>query len=219
MRKHGWIAAIGIGVLTVTGLTWADGPTPTTGPTTKIPGAAGIAARDAPTLVPTRKIPRRAPLQVPRPDGLPRWPPVRVCPDPKAMALTFTRLSRDPGYSSRGRIRVAGRVQNVGNAAFVSDPLQAIIYLSVVHQGVRLPDVKAQRNLARLDPGATVGLSFETDWDISSEFPPTISLHIGYDPDIYIDGNPNNDDCNQRNNETELTGETIRSSWSDYTVE
>lgn len=49
---------------------------------------------------------------------------------------------------------------------------------------------------------------------IRTEFPPTYTLLISYDPDIYLDANKNNDDCNRNNNKKELTGAEINRLWS-----
>ena len=42
-----------------------------------------------------------------------------------------------------------------------------------------------------------------------SEFPYSYRVSIGYDPDIFIDSNPNNDDCNMGNNSAEFGGMAI----------
>lgn len=63
-----------------------------------------------------------------------------------------------------------------------------------------------------MDQAVTV--MFERPWNISSpaegEFPPSYMLEIGYDPDIRIDGNPNNDDCRLGNNRLERSGAEVR---------
>ena len=56
-------------------------------------------------------------------------------------------------------------------------------------------------------------LSWERDWNSSSpsegEFPNSYRLLILYDPDIYMDANKDNDDCNQNNNKKERSGTEI----------
>ena len=56
-------------------------------------------------------------------------------------------------------------------------------------------------------------MSYEREWNSSSptegEFPPDYIVKISYDPDILIDGNPDNDDCNPGNNEVTRSGAGI----------
>ena len=58
--------------------------------------------------------------------------------------------------------------------------------------------IVAQKPITNLAPGASLTLSWERDWNSSSpsegEFPNSYRLLISYDPDIYMDGNDNNDD-------------------------
>jgi hypothetical protein len=49
-------------------------------------------------------------------------------------------------------------------------------------------------------------VSYETLWDVAFEFPPSYRLAIGYDPDIFTDGNEENDDCDLEGNSRELRG-------------
>lgn len=71
----------------------------------------------------------------------------------------------------------------------------------------------ARREFTSLASGATTTVHFQRAWDASSpaegEFPPTYKLVISYDPDIFIDGNPKNDDCTQRNNQLVRSGQAI----------
>jgi hypothetical protein len=61
-----------------------------------------------------------------------------------------------------------------------------------------------------LTPGQTVTLVHHRNWNGSSpaegEFPSTYRLMVGYDPDIFINGNPKNDDCVNTNNRKERSG-------------
>lgn len=71
----------------------------------------------------------------------------------------------------------------------------------------------AQVPFQNLAPAQEVNLVYERNWDAASpaegEFPPTYRLLIGYDPDILLDGNPNNDDCNSNNNQLERSGADV----------
>lgn len=187
--KNGWIAAIGMAVLTVGSAAWAQVPGPT----------------------------------LPKPDPRPTIPGIRPtiplpiklleCRDPKAMGVKFAVISKDPAWpTTRGKIRITGEVKNVGNAAFESDPRQASAQLLEERPGVRA-EMKAQQNIARLNPGQSINLNYDRAWDVATEFPPKFILMIVYDPDIYIDANKKNDDCNRNNNQAELTGQTINKGW------
>ncbi len=136
--------------------------------------------------------------------------------DPAAFEIRFEIVRRDSQF--RGRIRITGVVKNIGNKAFQSDPNQAAAYLYQLPPGVPPATatggtIVAQQKISNLAPGATINLSWERDWNSSSpnegEFPPSYRLLISYDPDIYMDANKNNDDCNQNNNKKERSGTEI----------
>jgi hypothetical protein len=142
----------------------------------------------------------------------PKVPPIVLCMDPAAQSLTFQVLSGDSRHTD-GRIRITGVVKNVGNRVFESDPRQATVAIYETHPGERQGTIKAQQSIARLAPNATITLTFERPWSLSAEFPPTFALMITYDPDIYLDANKNNDDCNRNNNKKELSGDEINRRW------
>jgi len=197
--KSGWITAISIAILAVGTTTWAGGPG---GPTVPGPAASpGLGERlkeqERKELLPKPKFP---------------IPLAKECRDPAADSLTFQVLSRDRAHPTQGRIRLTGMVKNVGNVAFESDPRQASAQLTEQSPGGR-PAIRAQQNIANLAPNATITLTHELAWDTAREFPPTFTLLLSYDPDIYLDANKKNDDCNQNNNRKELTGEQINRGW------
>jgi len=151
--------------------------------------------------------------QVPGPKVKPTIPlPVKECRDPAAQSLTFVVLSRDAAHPTRGRIRVTGVIRNIGNAEFVSDPRQAKALLAETPPGGH-PTVRAEQAIARLAPGASLTLNYETTWDTAREFPSKFTLRVDYDPDILSDANRKNDDCNSNNNSRELSGEQINRGW------
>lgn len=47
------------------------------------------------------------------------------------------------------------------------------------------------------------------NWDASLEFPPDFTLTLEYDPDLFVDGNPHNDDRNSFNNSVTKPGSEI----------
>ena len=143
----------------------------------------------------------------------PKKPFIKECGDPAAQSITFQVISRDAGHKTQGRIQITGVVKNVGNAVFESDPKQATVALYETPAGGR-GTVKAQQSISHLEPNAVITLKYETNWSTSVEFPPTFMLLISYDPDIYLDANKKNDDCNQNNNRKELPGSEINRGWS-----
>lgn len=89
-----------------------------------------------------------------------------------------------------------GTVVNRGSAEWVSGTDQQIANLS--QDGT----IKAVARFPRLNAGARVNTSFARvqRWMPSEEFQPGFELRISYDPDIFIDGNEHNDDCQMGNN-------------------
>jgi hypothetical protein len=162
----------------------------------------------------SRTITAVKPATVVRPGTLRPFP--RDCMDPAAVEIRFDIVRR---YSQfRGRIRITGVVKNIGSKAFQSGPGQAKAYLYQLPPGVPCPNatggtVVAEKGFTNLAPGAVITVSWERDWNSSSpsegEFPNCYRLLISYDPDIYIDGNDNNDDCNQNNNKKDRSGTEI----------
>ncbi len=137
--------------------------------------------------------------------------PVNVCPDPAAYQILFEMVRRFTQF--KGRIRIVGVVKNVGGKDFRSNSEQASAHLYEGFPGGRF-NLVAHRPFANLAKGAEIRVTYERDWNISSpaegEFPPTYRLLIVYDPDITLDGNKDNDDCNSRNNKKERSGSEIR---------
>ena len=136
-----------------------------------------------------------------------RFPPIVLrCPvDPAVVSLDFRIASRTSTY--RGTVVITGVVRNLGSQAYITGAGQQAVYL---YEDRRLV---ATRPFANLASGAAVSIAYARSWDASSpaegEFPPTYKAVIGYDPDIYIDGNPQNDDCSQLNNQLSRSGSAI----------
>jgi hypothetical protein len=135
------------------------------------------------------------------------------CPDPAATEIRFSIVRSYTQFKKR--IRITGIVKNIGRQPFVSGPNQASAHLYEMPLGSSSGRLVAQRAFRNLNPGATVQVFYERDWNSSSpsegEFPPNYKLLIVYDPDIYMDANKKNDDCNQRNNKKERSGVDINS--------
>lgn len=76
------------------------------------------------------------------------------------------------------------------------------------------PGVEVARvDFTNLAAGQTLSISYTRSWDASSpaegEFPPDYRLVLSYDPDLFIDGNENNDDTNSSNDTLERNGQGI----------
>ena len=133
-------------------------------------------------------------------------PPIYSCGiDPSAARVDFQILSRTTQF--RGRVRVTATVKNVGNRDFISRAGQqtALLYSDRT--------LIARRDFINLAVGQSFTFSYDRNWDSSSpaegEFPPNYRLIVTYDPDIYIDANPQNDDCSQANNDRTRSGSDI----------
>jgi hypothetical protein len=141
--------------------------------------------------------------------------PIRIipqCADPAATAVDFTMLSRSTTSRFQGRVRITGKVKNLGAQAFESRPGQQSIQLVETPLGGR-PRIVATLPFVNLAPNQEISVSFDRSWDASSpaegEFPPNYKIVLSYDPDIYIDGNTKNDDCVSTNNTRERSSADI----------
>lgn len=122
-------------------------------------------------------------------------------PDPRADSIDFELVAVES--DTTGVVRVTGVVINNGQSAFESGEGQQDVFL---YEGEQLV---ATQPFVNLDVDETVEVVYERDWNVSSEFKPSdYRLVISYDPDIRLDGNPDNDDCATDNNElTRGTGD------------
>jgi len=135
---------------------------------------------------------------------------LRRCPDPAVTAVDFQVLSQN---NFKGRVRIIARMKNVGQKAFLSNPTQQALHLYQTYPGASGGTLVANRTFGNLKPGQTFAISYDRNWNASSpsegEFPPSYRAIISYDPDITMDSNPNNDDCNGSNNSMEKSGTAI----------
>ena len=78
-----------------------------------------------------------------------------------------------------------------------------------------IPKVVAYQTFQYLKVNQKIIFSYTREWSKGSpaegEFPPRYKLVISYAPDLYTDGNRNNDDFNTLNNEFEKSGSEINS--------
>jgi hypothetical protein len=148
-------------------------------------------------------------LAAPPPGGgvtVPGSRPGAICsgPDLAAKEIKFQVIRRTSKFA--GRVRITGIVRNVGTKAYISSPGQQNVILYEVDGTKRLVGDKPFQNLR---PGQEAKVVFERDWSASNEFPPKYVMEIGFDLDIFLDGNLNNDDCDPSNNKLERQGEAI----------
>jgi len=129
--------------------------------------------------------------------------------DLNAMAINFTVVSCTDKF--KGTVRIEGVVKNTGGLNYTSGANQQAALLYEDNGG--RPRLVATKVFQNLTPGQEVKVSYTRAWYKSSpaegEFPPKYILVISYDPDIYIDGNDNNDDSNSSNNRMEKSGREI----------
>ena len=117
--------------------------------------------------------------------------------------IDFTLVTQ--ASPTTGTVRIDGVVENKGGSTFDSGAGQQSVQL---YEGTAITPV-AQQNFEDLAVGATVTVSYTLDWTTSTEFPPTYRVYINLDPDIFIDGNENNDECPVTDNAMEVTGAQI----------
>ena len=121
---------------------------------------------------------------------------------PKARSLELSLVARTT--ETTGRVRITGTLVHSG-PPFRSSPGQQSLRLYEVSAEGHADQVAA-RAFEDLDAGDTVTVTYERNWDAAMEFAPSYQLRITYDPDIFIDGNEENDDCNLDNNGLDRAG-------------
>ncbi|MCC5999960.1 MAG: hypothetical protein JJU19_03745 [Pararhodobacter sp.] len=138
------------------------------------------------------------PITVPELQPRTPIPPMRIppeirdsrgaCPD---LAVSLRQAPR-----ADGTILITMTVRNVGTADYISGPNQQLLH---VNTGGRTPRTYPFQNMRRGESRSWHEVHHPF------EFPATYRVHIAFDPDIRIDGNPMNDDCNPNNNAATLT--------------
>lgn len=122
-------------------------------------------------------------------------------PDLKADRIEFTIVSAEAG---RAVARITGVVRNNGTSDFESTPGKQSI---AMFEGRRF---LADRSFQTLKAGQEARVDFELEFDPNHLDPPAIyELAIIYDPDIFQDGNPANNDCDRNNNRIQRSGSRI----------
>ena len=123
------------------------------------------------------------------------------------LAAESLEVTVDKVSATEGTIFLRGTVKNIGGD-FVSGEGQQKVYLTEKYPGGQSTTV-AQKAFTVLSAGAIIELKYSRQWRTSAEFPPEYTLRISYGPDIYLDGNDQNDDKNMNNNSRKITGAQI----------
>lgn len=123
-------------------------------------------------------------------------------PDPAAIDLQFEEVELlGIGF---GTVRITGIVENLGPADFDSSQGQQSVQLWEDQSMV------AETPFVDLAVGEQVKVTYDRTWSKSDEFKPRrYTVLLSYDPDIFIDGNQGNDDCDLDNNEAMRGTEAI----------
>jgi hypothetical protein len=123
-----------------------------------------------------------------------------------AEVINFSVVRADGEFS--GTVKIEGVVRNAGTSDYTSNLNQQLALLYEQNPG-GIPKLVATQPFRDLPVNTTIKVAYTRKWDRSQEFPPTYTLIISFDPDIYIDGNNNNDDSNTANNKISKSGEAI----------
>ncbi len=107
-----------------------------------------------------------------------------------------------------GIVTITGTIKNIGDDFRSSEGRQAVHLLEKPAGSGKsiMLDIK---EFTDLDTGETLEVSFQREWYAGMEFPPSFIVRVSYDPDIYLDGNEQNDDSNNGNNAIERSGQEI----------
>lgn len=116
------------------------------------------------------------------------------CPNPAIVELQVGIIRKDPRNRFQGTIQLKAVLKNIGTANYVSRSNQQSVQ---IHQGRRL--LKNER-FGNLRKGEVKIIAVQMPWNAAGEFQQNLKASIVYDPDIRMDGNKQNDDCNMRDN-------------------
>lgn len=147
-------------------------------------------------------------------------------PDPAIVKIDV----RKSASSGKGYLTVVAAVQNAGTGDFVSNPDQAAIMVQVYdarQSGASAYTTVKLQKVSRLNKGASLNVRGDryridnfiewghrtaTSGECQAEREAIV--YMNYDPDIRMDGNPRNDDCNANNNRrTETVPFMVQCPW------
>ena len=100
---------------------------------------------------------------------------------------------------------IRGQLKNVGTADYVSRRNQQVLFLHEARKAHHISDW----HFSRLNRGQVKNVHVPVINHPGGEFVPAYELALSFDPDIYMDRNPANDDRNRRNNQATLSSRTL----------
>ena len=125
----------------------------------------------------------------------------------EAISFSITKTTQWEGTAT-----ITGTIKNIGDH-FSSGTGQQAIYLYERNLGTpttQQGNLVATKSFSELASNGTLEVSFTRPWNSSSpaegEFAPEYILVLSYDPDLFIDGNKNNDDTNHENDQIMESG-------------
>ncbi len=125
------------------------------------------------------------------PDGVASRCP--QAPDPRAKEIEYSLVNLTG--TGQGVVLIKGTAHNYGTEAYLSSPGQQALQLW--ENGVMV----ATQDFEDLAVDETVTIEYQRSWTKGGEFMPAqYELIVTYDPDIFDDGNSDNDDCRLYNN-------------------
>jgi hypothetical protein len=128
---------------------------------------------------------------------------------PEVRFVRLVKLTVDNDAIVEMSVRV--RIKNIGRGDFESDPEAQSVHIESFRGMQRA--ALGRLAIPNIPAGETsvTGYTTTVRWTqgLSDEFPRGIQARIGYNPDIYLDGNPKNDDSNLRNNVGQLRGRDL----------
>jgi len=105
---------------------------------------------------------------------------------------------------------IKGQVKNVGNADYVSRNNQQVLFLHEAGKSHHITDW----HFDRLNLGQVMNVHVPVQNHPAGEFVPAYELALSFDPDIYLDKNPANDDHNRRNNQATVSSRTLSAAFA-----
>ena len=129
----------------------------------------------------------------------------RTCPDLVIQGLHVINMQYNNGQYAFG---VAGVVRNIGSADYVSRSNQQSVVFSGVGPARSLPFGNVRKG-GSVQTGAVFRVP-------GGEFTPDITATLSFDPDIRMDKNTGNDECNTRNNKATLSRLVINQAINNY---
>ncbi len=105
---------------------------------------------------------------------------------------------------------IRGQLKNVGNSDYVSRRNQQVLFLHQVGRSNHITNW----HFSRLNRGQVMKVHVPVINQPGGEFVPSYELALSFDPDIYLDKNPANDDHNRHNNQATLSNRTLSNAFA-----